>query len=78
MTPRERELSDQILKLTEERNTLRTALKELLEKWRGLLHTFDGKPMRDYPDHARYCSECRHTLRAITDLSATLATGEDQ
>jgi hypothetical protein len=30
MTPRERELSDQILKLTEERNTLRTALQDLL------------------------------------------------
>jgi hypothetical protein len=92
MTPRERELESQILKLTEERNTLRTALKEYGQHKADCLSqrcqfvygpTNTCNQPSDSSDHDLVWGykDSTHAFAAgqcTCGFAATLATGEDQ
>jgi uncharacterized protein YlxW (UPF0749 family) len=69
-------LRQSLAQLTEERNTLHTALKELAERWSRKGETEMDQAMFAKRPAAAAAAAIR--VHCASELSATLATGEDQ
>jgi len=53
----------------------RVSLEQLIEKLSSQIHTIDGRPLNDVPEHLRFCSACRWRADMISEIAALLAAG---